>query len=301
MTTYIVRLLDDGSDPRRRADDLAALFSFGGGNHGPPPIRPLVVYRVANGKETLVRGVTLENLLPRSFKEVAATGNEPVVYNYHGRRRRLLGGPLDHRRARVAVSGRRRPAPDGQAPQAAGLSVAAGAAAPRRRRTASIAVARSRHDRVSYFARHGAHALLGRRRRGADSRARADLHRRAAAARGAARHRGQAGARRREDEPRGAAGERRRLDRRAAREGAVPRILRGAVRRDRTGARAGRRGEGHRAGAGRFSGATPRRGDPAVLAAGREDDRLLARRSSPGSRAAVPIDDDVARAPQPLD
>ena len=29
-----------------------------------------------------MRGVTLENLLPRSFKEVAATGNEPVVYNY---------------------------------------------------------------------------------------------------------------------------------------------------------------------------------------------------------------------------
>ena len=81
VTTYIVRLMDDGSVPGE-TDDLAALFSFGGGNHGPPPIRPLVVYRVANGKETLVRGVTLENLLPRSFKEVAATGNEPIVYNY---------------------------------------------------------------------------------------------------------------------------------------------------------------------------------------------------------------------------
>jgi hypothetical protein len=82
ITTYVVRLLDDGSIPGGDADDLAALFSFGGGSHGPPPIRPLVVYRVAHGKETLVRGVTLENLLPRSFKEVAATGNEPVVYNY---------------------------------------------------------------------------------------------------------------------------------------------------------------------------------------------------------------------------
>jgi TldD protein len=81
VTTYIVRLMDDGSIPGE-ADDLGALFSFGGGNHGPPPIRPLVVYRVANGKETLVRGVTLENLLPRSFKEVAATGSEPIVYNY---------------------------------------------------------------------------------------------------------------------------------------------------------------------------------------------------------------------------
>ena len=82
VTTYIVRLLDDGSIPGGDADDLTALFSFGGGSHGPPPIRPLIVYRVAHGKETLVRGVTLENLLPRSFKEIAATGSEPVVYNY---------------------------------------------------------------------------------------------------------------------------------------------------------------------------------------------------------------------------
>ncbi len=82
VTTYIVRLLDDGSIPGGDADDLATLFSFGGGSHGPPPIRPLIVYRVAHGKETLVRGVTLENLLPRSFKEIASTGNDPVVYNY---------------------------------------------------------------------------------------------------------------------------------------------------------------------------------------------------------------------------
>jgi predicted Zn-dependent protease len=81
VTTYIVRLLDDGSIAGD-ADDLAALFSFGGGNHGPPPIRPLIVYRLVKGKEELVRGVTLENLLPRSFKEDSATGNEPFVYNY---------------------------------------------------------------------------------------------------------------------------------------------------------------------------------------------------------------------------
>jgi predicted Zn-dependent protease len=86
VTTYIVRLLDDGSIPGDM-DDMSAMFSFGGGNHGPPPIRPLIVYRLSHGKETLVRGVTLENLLPRSFKEVSATGNEPVVYNY------LDGGP----------------------------------------------------------------------------------------------------------------------------------------------------------------------------------------------------------------
>ena len=86
VTTYIVRLLDDGSIPGDM-DDMSAMFSFGGGNHGPPPVRPLIVYRLSHGKETLVRGVTLENLLPRSFKEVSATGNEPVVYNY------LDGGP----------------------------------------------------------------------------------------------------------------------------------------------------------------------------------------------------------------
>jgi len=86
VTTYIVRLLDDGSIPGDM-DDMSAMFSFGSGNHGPPPIRPLIVYRLSHGKETLVRGVTLENLLPRSFKEVSATGNEPVVYNY------LDGGP----------------------------------------------------------------------------------------------------------------------------------------------------------------------------------------------------------------
>jgi hypothetical protein len=110
------------------ADDLAALFSFGGGSHGPPPVRPLVVYRVEHGKETLVRGLTLENLLPRSFKEVAATGNEPVVYNYQDGGGRVLRGPLDDHRAGAAVPGRRRPPSAGQAPQTAGVSVAAGAA-----------------------------------------------------------------------------------------------------------------------------------------------------------------------------
>ena len=68
-----------------------------------------------------------------------------------------------------------------------------------------------------------------------------------------------------------------------------------------TGARARRRGEGRRDRAGRFSGAPRRRGDPALLAAGREEDRLLAPGRRAASRARRPIDDDVARAPQPLD
>jgi hypothetical protein len=82
VTTYVVRLLDDGLLPAGDSDELLSLFSFGGGRGGPPPIRPLVVYRVQGGKETLVRGLALENLEPRSLKDVTAAGAEPVVYNY---------------------------------------------------------------------------------------------------------------------------------------------------------------------------------------------------------------------------
>jgi TldD protein len=82
VTTYLVRLLDDDSLPGADADDLAALLSFSGGAHGPPPVHPLVVYRVEHGKETLVRGALLENLLPRSLKDVTATGSDASVYNY---------------------------------------------------------------------------------------------------------------------------------------------------------------------------------------------------------------------------
>jgi predicted Zn-dependent protease len=83
VTTYVVRLLDDGQLPVSESDDMMSLFSFGlGGGHGPPPIRPLVVYRVEGGKETLVRGLALENLEPRSLKDVTAAGKDAVVYNY---------------------------------------------------------------------------------------------------------------------------------------------------------------------------------------------------------------------------
>jgi predicted Zn-dependent protease len=82
ITTYVVRLLDDGSMPGD-VEDFSGLFSFSlGGGHSPPPLRPLVVYRLQGGKETLVRGLALENLLPRTFKEVTAIGNEPYVHNY---------------------------------------------------------------------------------------------------------------------------------------------------------------------------------------------------------------------------
>jgi TldD protein len=81
VTTYLVRLLDDGELPAND-DDLASMFSFGGGGHGPPSVRPLVVYRVEGGKETLVRGLSLENLEPRSLKDVTAVGKDAVVYNF---------------------------------------------------------------------------------------------------------------------------------------------------------------------------------------------------------------------------
>ncbi|HEY6478092.1 MAG TPA: metallopeptidase TldD-related protein [Polyangia bacterium] len=81
VTTYVVRLLDDDSIPGSEGDDLAALLSFGLGSHGPPPVRPLVVYRLDHGKETLVRGLLLENLLPRSLKDVTAVGADAAVSN----------------------------------------------------------------------------------------------------------------------------------------------------------------------------------------------------------------------------
>jgi len=63
---------------------MLSLFSFtlGGGRGGPPPVKPLVVYRVKNGQEQLVRGLTLEGLLPRSLKEITAVGRDPIVYSF---------------------------------------------------------------------------------------------------------------------------------------------------------------------------------------------------------------------------
>lgn len=83
VTTYVVKLLDEDTLPGAESDDLSALLSFSLGSHGgPPPVRPLVVYRVDHGKETLVRGVLLENLLPRSLKDITAVGADAVVDNY---------------------------------------------------------------------------------------------------------------------------------------------------------------------------------------------------------------------------
>jgi TldD protein len=82
LDSYVVRLLEDSTVPSGD-DDMMGMFSFGMGGHGgPPPVRPLVVYRVKDGKEQLVRGLTLEGLMPRSLKEITAVGRDPVVYNF---------------------------------------------------------------------------------------------------------------------------------------------------------------------------------------------------------------------------
>ena len=88
METYVVRLLEDSTVPSGD-DDMMGMFSFGmGGRGGPPPVRPLVVYRLKIGpgqgqvKEELVRGLTLEGLMPRSLKEISAVGRDAVVYSF---------------------------------------------------------------------------------------------------------------------------------------------------------------------------------------------------------------------------
>ena len=102
VTTYVVRLLDDDSLAGGEADDLAALLSFGMGGHGPPPVRPLVVYRLDHGKETLVRGLLLENLLPRSLKDITAVGADADRLQFPGRGRRFLRRADDHHLATAA-------------------------------------------------------------------------------------------------------------------------------------------------------------------------------------------------------
>jgi TldD protein len=82
LDTYVVRLLEDSTVPGGD-DDMMSMFGFGmGGRGGPPPVRPLVVYRLKNGKEELVRGLTLEGLMPRSLKEISAVGRDAVVYSF---------------------------------------------------------------------------------------------------------------------------------------------------------------------------------------------------------------------------
>jgi hypothetical protein len=82
--SYVVRLLDDPMVPGVGSpEDGFAMMSLGGGGRSAPSVKPLVVYRLSpDGKEELVRGLTLEGLVPRSLRDIVAIGREPVVYNF---------------------------------------------------------------------------------------------------------------------------------------------------------------------------------------------------------------------------
>ncbi|MES1209196.1 MAG: metallopeptidase TldD-related protein [Pseudomonadota bacterium] len=84
LGSYVVRLLDDATVPGvTSAEDALNLFSVGGSGRSAPSVKPLVVYRLtAGGKEELVRGLTLEGLVPRSLKDIGALGKDAAVYNY---------------------------------------------------------------------------------------------------------------------------------------------------------------------------------------------------------------------------
>ena len=72
----------DGRRRRRRRHAVAVQLRYGRWSRRAAPVRPLVVYRVKDGQEQLVRGLTLEGLLPRSLKEIIAVGKEATVYNF---------------------------------------------------------------------------------------------------------------------------------------------------------------------------------------------------------------------------
>ena len=84
LTAYIVKVLDDPSIPGvANPDDGGGMVSIAGGGRSAPPVKPLVVYRLsADGKEELVRGLTIENLVPRSLRDIEALGKDIAVYNF---------------------------------------------------------------------------------------------------------------------------------------------------------------------------------------------------------------------------
>jgi TldD protein len=83
LSSYVVRLLDDSTVPGVSSpDDGFSMISMGGGRTA-PSVKPLVVYRLrADGKEELVRGLTLEGLVPRSLRDIVAMGRDYTLYNF---------------------------------------------------------------------------------------------------------------------------------------------------------------------------------------------------------------------------
>lgn len=82
-TAYVVSLIDDGSVTPIAMDDAFGGFRFNSGRGGPAAVRPLRAARVRDGKLELVRGLTLEGLQPRSFKDVVAAGRDATVLSLH--------------------------------------------------------------------------------------------------------------------------------------------------------------------------------------------------------------------------
>ena len=84
LASYVVRLLDDPQVPGvANPADALAMISLSGSGRTAPSVKPLVAYRVdGNGKEVLVRGLTLEGIIPRSLKDIVAVGKDVEVYNF---------------------------------------------------------------------------------------------------------------------------------------------------------------------------------------------------------------------------
>ena len=84
LASYVVRLLDDPQIPGvANAADALAMISLSGSGRTAPSVKPLVAYRLdGDGKEALVRGLTLEGIIPRSLKDVVAVGKDLEIYNF---------------------------------------------------------------------------------------------------------------------------------------------------------------------------------------------------------------------------
>jgi len=84
LASYVIRLLDDPQIPGvANAADALSMISISGSGRSAPSVKPLVAYRIdGEGKEQLVRGLTLEGIIPRSLKDVVALGKDVEVYNF---------------------------------------------------------------------------------------------------------------------------------------------------------------------------------------------------------------------------
>ncbi len=185
-------------------------------SHGPPPVRPLVVYRLEDGKETLVRGL--------HAREPPAA----LAQGHHRRRRATPSSTTSSTGAAASRASRRR----SSRPRCWSPTSTCGAQTGRNRKPPLYPSPAGRGIEVRYGRCRGRTSRSARSTRSIPALERifVDVLQLRAGLRGA---RGPARAGQRPDEPRGDPGERRRLARGAPGQGGVPRLLRGALRRDR--------------------------------------------------------------------